>query len=242
MALFGLFGKKDDAAEVKKQITKATAKFGPPENRQGALTRLNEIRSPEAFAGMLQRFTVRVEPGITDDEEKQYVYECLVGAGSAAVDPIKAFIEKSEQPTWALKALDQLVPQAAVVDTILSALEREGAEYTRDPEKKVTLLRHLEPIEDERIAPRVVPYLGDMSEDVRVSAVAVLAARAQESTREPMIQALIQAQAESSERLKRAIAEALVKTGFSVKGQTPAVQAALPTGYTIDKDGHVKTR
>jgi len=240
MALFGLFGKKDVNEEVKKLLAKATAKFGPPEGREGALMRLHEIGTPEALSALLQRFTVRVEPGITDDQEKQNVYEWLVAAGPAAVQPLKTFIEKSEQPTWALRALEQLVPQEEVVATILHALEREGAEYTRDPEKKIILLRHLEAIDDPSTADRVVPFLGDMSEDVRVSAVAVIAERKVESTKDGLIAALLTAQKESSERLKRAVAEALVKTGFAVKGQTPAVQAALPAGFSIDKDGRVK--
>lgn len=242
MALFGLFGKKDDAAEIKKLTAKATAKFGPPENRQGALQKLFEMKTAESLSAMLQRFTVRVEPGITDDEEKQYVYESLVSAGDLAVGPIKSYLQKHEQPTWAIKALEQLVSKQEVVDTLLAVLEKEGAEYTRDPDKKITLLRHLGQIDDERIGPRVVPFLDDMSEDVRVEAVAVLAARAHEGTREALVQTLAKANSESSERLKRAVANALVQTGFSVKGQTPSVQAALPAGYSIDKEGHVRSK
>ena len=242
MALFGLFGKKDDASEIKKLQTKATAKFGPKENRQDALQRLASMNSPEALSAMLQRFTVRVEPGITDEEEKQYVYESLVAAGELAVQPIKTFIEKHEQPTWALRALEQLVSKGDVAETILVALEKEGAEYTRDPDKKITLLRHLEELDDERIGPRVVPFLEDMSEDVRVEAVTVVAARAHESGRDALIQTLLRAHTESSARLARAAAEALVKTEFSVKGQSPAVQAALPSGYSVDKDGRVRAK
>jgi hypothetical protein len=242
MALFGLFGKKDDTAEIKKLTAKATAKFGPKENRFDALSRLNELKSPEALTGLLQRYTVRVEPGIVDDEEKQFVYECLVAAGEMSIAPIKAFIEKHEQPTWPLKALDQLVSKQDVVEIILGALEKDGPEYTRDPDKKITLLRHLEQLDDDRIAPRVVPFLEDMSEDVRVEAVAVLAARKNDATRDPLIQTLLRAQADSSERLKRAAADALARAGFSVKGQSPAVQAALPGGFSIDKDGHVRTK
>jgi HEAT repeat protein len=242
MALFGLFGKKDDPSEIKKLQTKATAKFGQKEGRQDALTRLNDIKSADALAAMLQRFTVRVEPGIVDDEEKEYVYECLVAAGEIAVAPIKSFIEKQEHPTWALKALEQLVPKSEMVETILTTLEKEGAEYTRDPEKKITLLRHLEQLDDERIGPRVVPFLEDMSEDVVIEAVTVLAARKHESAREPLIQTLLKANANSSQRLKRAAADALAKAAFSVKGQTPAVQAALPSGFSIDKDGHVRSK
>ena len=56
MALFGLFGKKDEAAELKKLVGKATAKFGPPENRRGALEKLAEMKTADSLAGLMQRF------------------------------------------------------------------------------------------------------------------------------------------------------------------------------------------
>lgn len=239
--LDGLFGKKDPAAEVKRLVTKAMQKFGPPENRQEALQRLVEIGTPEAMAALIQRFTIRVDPSITDDEEKQFTCESLIEAGERAVEPLKAFVEKSEQPTWALKALDKLLPAGEVVEVILRAIEKEGPDWTRDPEKKTTLLRHLNQVQDPRIGPRVVPFLADVNEDVRAAAVSVVVDQPHdEAMREPLIQALLAAAEGKSDRMRRQVADALVKTGFSVKGQTPAVQAALPAGYSIDKEGVVK--
>lgn len=240
MALFGLFGKKEAAAEARKLQPKATAKFGPSENRMKALEELRELHAPEGYAAMLQRFTVRVEPGQTDDEEKDYVCNTLIDVGEAAIGPIKQFIEKGEFPAWGLRALGGLVSRAEVVETILLALEREGPDYTRDPEKKVSLLRHLDPIEDDAVVARVVPFFADTSEDVRFSAIAAATHHPVEVAREPLIRALLTAHEEKSERMRRHAASALVRTGLDVKGHTPAVQAALPPGFTIDKDGIVK--
>lgn len=241
MGLFdGLFGKKDPAAEVKKLLAKATQKFGPPENRQEALQRLVELGTSDALAALAQRFTVRVDPSITDDEEKQFVFEALVEAGERAVGPMKEFVIRSEQPTWALKVLDRLLPADTVVDVILEALDKEGPDWTRDPEKKITLLRHLKETQDARIAPRLVPFLADMSEDVRFAAVGVVMDQAVDTAlRDPLISALLAAAEQKSDRMRRQLAEALAKTRLDVKGHTPAVQAALPTGFGLSKDGIV---
>lgn len=239
MALFGLFGKKDDAAEIKRLVAKATAKFGPKENRQAALERLNAIGTAESVTGLLSRFNVRVDPSIVDDEEKQYVCDALIDSGEKAVEPLKQFVLRSDHPTWALRALMQIVPAADVVTTILQSLEREGPEYTRDPEKKITLIRSLETLDDPRIAPGLVPFLADVSEDVRFSAVAAVAQRADESTRLPLIESLLSATQEHSERMRRAVSEALAKTGFSVAERARDVAAALAPGFKLDKQNKV---
>jgi len=242
MALFGLFGKKDEAAELKKLATKATAKFGPPENRVGALAELRKLGTPDALGVMLQRFTVRVDPTITDDEEKQYVFESVVEAGEKAVEPVKKFIEKTEQPTWGLRILDELLDESELIGVVLAVLEKEGPEYTRDPEKKITLIRYLEGRTHADIGTKLVPFLEDPSEDVRSATVEVLARLADEATREPLIATLLRAHADNSERLKRLAASALAMTKFPVKGHTPAVQAALPSGFALDKAGVVSAR
>jgi len=242
MALFGLFGSKDPAETIKRLQAKATKKFGPTENRNKALDDLRLMGTPEAYTAMLQRFTVNVEPSITDQNEKEFVVSCLVDVGQPAIAPVKAFIKNSQHPTWALRILEELVPPAEVVETILDALDREGPDYTRDPEKKLTLVRHLQNMQDERIAQRLVPYLADVSEDVAVAALTVVAEQPSDVVQEPMVQALLRADEISSERLRLAAAEALKRCEFSVKGHTPAVTAALPPGYSLDKQGHVLAR
>lgn len=242
MALFGLFGKKDPALEAKRLQKAATQKFGPPENRQKALEELRDLNVPEAWAALLQRFTLRVEPGITDDEEKAFVCQALVDAGAPVVPVIKQFLEKHENVSWPLKALGQLVPKEEVVEAILVALEKEGPDYTRDPEKKITLVRSLEDHHDPKIAPRLVPFFEDPSEDVRFSAVAAATRTPTEEVREPLVTALLKSAEEKSDRMRRSCAEGLARMGLAVKDRREAVAAALPAGFTLDKDGVVKAK
>lgn len=242
MALFGLFGKKGSPEEIKKLEKKATAKFGPPENRAKALEELRDVASPAAYAALMQRFAVRVDPSQTDQEEKQFVFQVLVDAGQPAVAPLKEFVRKNEHPTWALRVLEKLVPPTEVVDTILETLEREGADYTRDPEKKITLIKNLAQFRDDRIVPRLLPFLADVSEDVSVAGLELVAEQPSQAALEALITALQRASELKSERLRRAAAAALATSKLSVKGHTPAVTAALPSGFTVDKEGVVQGR
>ena len=63
----GIGGTKDEreARTAAKLQKKATEKYGPPENRQGAIEELGEMRTPRAIEALLMRYTVRVEPGKT---------------------------------------------------------------------------------------------------------------------------------------------------------------------------------
>src|SRR5437879_8730590 len=113
--LLGIGGTKEEreARSVAKLQKKATAKYGPPENRQGAIEELGELRTPRAIAALLVRYTVRVEPGITDDEEKQRVLALVHQAGPAiAVPVLKKFILGRDEVSWPLKGLSDLVPES----------------------------------------------------------------------------------------------------------------------------------
>src|SRR5918911_3527680 len=95
----GIGGSKDEreARTVAKLQKKTVEKYGPPENRQGAIEELGEMRTGRAVEALLMRYTVRVEPGITDDEEKQRVLALIHDAGKdVAVGPVKQFILSRE--------------------------------------------------------------------------------------------------------------------------------------------------
>src|SRR5437762_6667641 len=86
----GIGGTKDEreARAVAKLQKKTVEKYGPKENRQGAIEELGELRTPRAIEALLMRYTVRVEPGITDDEEKQRVLALVQQAGAGIAVPV----------------------------------------------------------------------------------------------------------------------------------------------------------
>src|SRR5437762_942313 len=95
----GIGGSKQEREErgIRKLQKKTMEKFGPPENRQGAIEELGKIRSARAIEALLMRYTIRVDPGITDDEEKQRVLALIREAGAAvAAEPVKALVPPRE--------------------------------------------------------------------------------------------------------------------------------------------------
>ncbi len=105
MGLFGLFGSKEERARgtLQKLAKKLTERYGPPENRQKVIQQLGDLGTPEALETLCLRFTVRVEQGITDDEEKETTRALLVEAGAPAVGPVEKFVTAQEDGiAWGL--------------------------------------------------------------------------------------------------------------------------------------------
>ena len=252
MGFLDLFGRKSGPGALRKQAQKVTEKFGPPENRQKVIQQLAEMGTPEALSVLCLRFTIRADPGITDDEEKENVRLILVEAGEKAIGPVKEFLEHQEAGvSWGLRVLTSLTSPEDVVATTLRLLYRLGREYTRDPEKKLVLLSWLAehhgdlthaagagaPSPDEA----VLPLLEDFADDVRISTVRLLARQSlTERTREALL-ALLERDKDNA-RVRGEVLQALSELGADVKGHRPTVEALLVEPYFLDRDGHVKRR
>lgn len=238
----GIGGSKEEretrtAAKLQK---KATEKYGPPENRQGAIEELGEMRSPRAIEALLMRYAVRVEPGITDDEEKQRVLVLVKQAGAGiAVPVLKKFILGRDEISWPLKGLSDLLPESELVAFLIEALRKAAGEYSRVPEKKVLLLHAFAQHRSPDAVPAALPFLEDMDDEVQIAAAQAMALQKDERAREPLIQHFLRAHDAKNARVREALAGLLVDTQFDVKGYTPKVEAALPPGYKLDSKGRV---
>jgi HEAT repeat protein len=238
----GIGGSKDEREErgIRKLQKKTMEKFGPPENRQGAIEELGKIRSARAIEALLMRYTIRVDPGITDDDEKQRVLALVHEAGAAiAAEPVKAFILSRDEISWPLKALSDLLPQEEVVRFLVSVLRKTGSEYNRVPEKRVLLLHAAASHVSPELVPVLLPFLDDMEDEVQIAAAQALAAQQDERAREPLLKRFLSAHEGSNARVREALAGLLAETGFDVKGYTPKVEAALPPAYKLDSKGRV---
>lgn len=221
---------------------KAMEKFGPPENRQGAIEELGELKTEEAVDALLMRYTIRVDPGITDDEEKARVLALIVQAGQTALPAVKRFIMGRDEISWPLRAISDLLPEAEVVKFLVEVSRKVGGEYSRVPEKKVLLLHALKTHKAPEITPVVLPFLEDMDDEVQIAAAEVIAAQQDPAGREPLIQHFLKANAGSNARVTEALAGILVESGWDVKGFTPKVEAALPPAYKLDSKGRVQRK
>jgi HEAT repeat protein len=240
MGLFDFFGGSgpDKALKLKPKITQ---KYGDPATRQKAIQQLGEMKYPEAVSVLLARFTITVDPLTTDADEKEHVFELIKGFGKEAVPPIQDFLRKNDQATsWALRLLGDLLPETEIIGICVDTLTHLSSHYTRDPEKKVVLLHHVTGNVDPRIAPAVLPFLEDMSDDVKIAALKALGSLKHEPAREPMLKLLTAG--ETARRVQTAALAALQESGFGVQGFREKVEALLVEPYAIDRSGVVVRR
>ena len=239
MGLLEMLGMGGPDAKVRRLQKKASQKFGPAENRQGAIEELGGLRSEAAIDALLSRYTFRVDPGITDDDEKARVLALITQAGDVALGPVKRFIHTRDEISWPLRALEALLPEAEVVKFLVEVAKKVGGEYSRVPEKKVLLLHALAQHQSRDAVPAALPFLDDMDDEVQIATAQALAVQKDERAREPLIQHFLRAHESSNARVREALAGLLSDTQFDVKGYTPKMEAALPPSYKLDSKGRV---
>lgn len=238
--VFGLFGSKDerDKKKVKELQKKAQEKFGDPAVRTKALENLRDLGTPDAIAALLTRFTFRVDPGITDAEEKDYVFSMVTGLGEVAIAPLKEFIRRNDNVSWGLRCLEQLVDPEDLVETVVAVLDHLAKTYTRDPEKKVVLLNHLGQHQDARIGPCALQFVEDPADDVRC---AVFGLVVKQKTIEAAGPLAGRATNDEAVRVRTAAAQALAELGAPVPEPLRVELAAkLSKGFALGEDGIVR--
>jgi HEAT repeat protein len=241
MGLFDFLGGGTPAEKAQRLKSKATQKYGDAATRQGALQSLAKLNSPDAVPVLMQRFTFAVDPQTTDADEKDSVFETICELEKDAVKPVVEFLTRNDSASsWALKILDRVLPETEVTGIVVTELARLGAAYTRDPEKKEVLLHHLLGKVDDRIGPVLVPFLQDMSDDVKMAALKTVTSVKFEPAREAILTLLTGE--DTGKRVQTACVNTLAETGFTVQGFREKVEARLPEGFTVDKAGAVKKR
>jgi hypothetical protein len=242
MGLLDMIGLGGPEAKIRRLQKKSMEKFGPKENRQGAIEELGGLKTEPAIEALLMRYTFRVDPGIVDDEEKARVLALITEAGGIALEPVKRFISSRDEISWPLRALDGLLPQPEVMAFLVEVARKVGSEYSRVPEKKVLLLHALAQHKSQAIAPVVLPLLEDMDDEVQIAAAEVIAKQQDPLGREPLIQHFLKAHEGSNARVREALAGILADSPWDVKGYTPKVEAALPPAYKLDSKGKVQRK
>ena len=243
MGLLDFFGGGTPADKAQKLKAKASQKYGDAATRQKALQQLIDLKHVDAVPVLMTRFTFAVDPQTTDAEEKQHVFEALCALEKDVVPPVQSFLTKSDSASsWARKILNEVMGPAEVIGVVTDELKRLGANYTRDPEKKEVLLHFLDGKQDERVGPVLVPFLNDMSDDVKMAALRTLSSAKYEPAREALLTLLTSE--ETARRVQTACINTLVETGFTVQGFREKVEAKLTGDKSlfVDKSSSVKKR
>src|SRR5512138_482747 len=248
MGLFDLFASKEDRARgtIEKLRQKLLQKYGPAENREKAIHQLADDGSPDALTALCMRFTIHSDQSIGDNDEKELALRLLVEAEEDAVEPVKRFLhEQEEGVAWGLRALAAILPADRLHPIVLGELAHLGRVYSRDPEKKLTLLtwlrEHATGVSGAAVEDAILPLLEDFSDDCRIAATRALATLAgSERTRDALIELLLRDK--DNLRVRGEVFEALATLGADVKGHRPSVEALIAEPYHLDREGHVKKR
>jgi hypothetical protein len=247
MGLFDFFRKSPAEGSSKAATTKGGKdisrlarvvgnKLAQDYDRQEAISQLSQMANEDGARALLRRFDFSMEPSITDRDEKEAAVEGIVGAGEAAIVPIREYCQRAEGVIWPLKCLRRVVDQERYVDELLELLEQFDTEYVRNAEPKVQLISALEefPSEDVRLA--VEPFLLDVNEHVRFTTVGTTFAVGDAQSVTALTEAMIQ---EESLRVRNRIASGLAERAWSIpETLTEGCKKSLPETFTL-ADGRV---
>jgi hypothetical protein len=241
VSILDMFGRGSPDEKARKLKAKVVQKYGDPTVRQKAISQLGELRTPEAVRSLMARFTVTVDPHTTDADEKEHVFDLVKAFGRDAVGPVREFLEKNDAASsWALRILESLMSEPELVGVCVDTLRAVGNEYTRDPEKKTVLVHYLTGKHDERIAPVLLAFLEDPSDDVKIAAITALGPLRYEAAREPLLRLVTSG--DTARRVQTAAIAALHQSEFGVQGFREKVEAVLPDPYFVDREGLIKRR
>src|ERR1700712_595466 len=134
MAFLGIFGKKSEGGAVRKHAERVANKRAQAYDRWESIQALSAMKSREAVEALLPRFTFYVEPSITDQEEKDAAFAGILEAGAVGVEPVVAFLKRTDSISWPMKMLDKLVDEQTLIGSLLELLSKMDVEYARDPE------------------------------------------------------------------------------------------------------------
>lgn len=243
--VFGLFSSKEKS--LQKTIERATNKLAQQPDRWAAMEKLREDGSEDALFGLCKRLAVVCQKASEDEAEKAWVVEVLVGKGPVALAPLRRYLKNAAQLAFALQVLGQIVEPAKALEVIDEVLATEEPGYTRDPERRLDVIKWLgewKQASGPDVVKRLAPYLKDHSEDVRYFAAEGIARHWSPEVGGHLTAALVNPEEEAG-RFKRFLAELLAQHKHPLGGEVEKVKGALigpaTEGFAI-KDGVLVAR
>ncbi len=238
MAIFDFFSGKG-AGALKRHAARVADKRAQAPDRWESILALTKIRSEDSARALLKRFTFRIDPSITDQEEKDAAFEGIVGMGDQSLTPVREFLKSSETVSWPLKMLERLLPKEEVVSELLGLLAGMDTDYERDPERKISVIAYLEDRKDPRVIEAVSRFVADANETVRFHVVGAIFAQEHPGAATQILTDLFLR--EESVRVRARILEGFAAQGLSFGDRAQLARPRLTQGYGLDPAG-VPTR
>lgn len=236
----GLFDVFKGGGGLNKHIARVGNKRAQKHERWESIQALANDGSEEAIRGLLTRFTIRVDPSITDGEEKNAAFLGIVQHGEAALGPVREFLESSDTLAWPLKILKEIQGEEEITTTLLEVLSKMHTEYERDPQKKIDVIATFEERKDPRIVGAVCRFLEDMNETVRFHSVgAIFHQDEAEQARDALTKAFLD---EESVRVRMQILDGFIERDWKLADVKEEATKKMPTGYSLGKKGEVRKK
>ncbi len=243
MGLKDLFSAEGRAERsLKKHVARAKNKDAQSADRFASLEALRDDGSGEAVLGLLGRFTMRYDKSIEDEQEKEFVFDELSRMGNKILPQLQKHMREAETVAWGLKVLHAVADSEQAWPILADLCERNDNTYTRDPSKKIQILSFIGEQDDPRCGTALLPYLEDIDETVRFTAVEGLIRHKTPEAREPLLQ-LLTSEKEDSRRIKKRILDGFADLGWDVKGFSGTVEkliADMLPGARLDNHGKIK--
>ena len=232
MGFLDFFGRKSGAKALEKHAKRAADKRAQAPDRWQSLQALAEMKSAEGVEALLQRFSFRVDPSITDQEEKDLAFQGILEAGEIAVPPVRAFLERADKIAWPVRILGEIEGEEAVVGALLAVLGGMDTDYERDPQRKIDVLAQLEARRDPRTREAVEPFLEDVNETVRFHAAGAILAQEDAEASKPRLLELLAT--DEGTRVRASVLDAFIEKGWDLGDRAADIQPNLPPGYALD--------
>lgn len=241
----------DDDSNKKKKASaaaSAAAKWAEPVgskraqayDRAEAIQELCKQKTPEAVEALLKRFTFATDPSITDQEEKDAVFEGIVAVGRDALLPVRNFSAKAESLSAPIRILKEILEEDELVEELVTWLGRWDTEYAKFIDPKLQILDELGEHTHEKIRAAVEPFLQDASDPARFKATTASFAQKDPAAIGPILALLLD---EESVRIRSKIADGFAELSWEVpEDQRDAVRKVLPPQYTVDGSGLIAKR
>ena len=241
--VLGWWSRRSSEGAFRKHASRVANRRAYAPDRWESIRFFADNPSENGVEALLARFEFSVDPGITDQEEKDAAFKAIVDAGEVAVSPLKKVLHQHTSLAWALKCLEALqAPQQEICSELLSILDKMDTEYERDPRKKIEILMFLEQHQSEDTLEKTLRFLEDANETVRFHTVGVLANQTDASKgREALSKLVLDSQ--ESVRTKARVLETYARYGwsFTASERKQIDSASIPSSYKIDSSGKVRT-
>lgn len=234
--VFGLFSSKEK--NLQKLIGKATNKLAQQADRWAALEKLREDGSDDAIFGLCKRFAITSGNMVEDGQEKTWVVDVLVAKGPSVLPPLRRFMKNAAQLAYALQVLERVATKEQALEAVDAILADEPPGYARDPERKLDIIRWMTEWKAGRpeTFDRLLPYVVDFDQNVRVAAVDGVAEAEASLVGQPLLDAFLRPEEESG-RFRRRVAEVLaakkVPLGDKASAVTPHLVGPV-AGFSVD--------